>query len=60
LNLIQKANNQAMPEFDQQLLKQALKTLDGNPVALCARALPLKELPDSPGKGSEPGYYRRT
>ena len=60
LNLIQKANNQAMPEFDQQLLKQALKTMDGNPVALFARAPPLNELPDSPGKASEPGYYRGT
>jgi len=49
-----------MPEFDQQLLKQALKTLDGNPVALFEKTPPLKELPVSPGKDSEPGYYRGT
>lgn len=45
LGLIQKANNQAVPEFDPEVLRQALKALDGNPVALFERAPPLPELP---------------
>ncbi len=34
IKLIQKANNQNLPEFDQTALNQPLTTLDGNPVAL--------------------------
>jgi len=43
LALIQKANNQEMPEFDQVALNQALKDLDGTPVALYERLPPLEE-----------------
>ena len=57
LKLIQKANNQNMPEFDQQALKQALKTLDGNPVALYKR-LPRQEGITAPvAQGSHGGYF---
>lgn len=58
LKLIQKANNQVMPEFDQQVLKQTLETLDGNPVAIFERAPPQEELPDSASKDTGVGYYR--
>lgn len=43
LALIQKANNQEMPEFDQVALNQALKDLDGTPVPLYERLPPLEE-----------------
>jgi L,D-transpeptidase ErfK/SrfK len=41
LNLIQKATNEEMPEFDQKALNQALKDLDGEPVAIYDRPLTL-------------------
>ncbi len=47
LNLIQKANNQEMPEFDQKALNDALKNLDGDPVALYERLPPLEEIPSN-------------
>jgi L,D-transpeptidase ErfK/SrfK len=40
LNLIQKANGGVLPEFDKQVLRQALAQPNGNPVALYRRALP--------------------
>lgn len=43
LTLIQKANNGELPEFDQVALNQALKDLDGTPVALYERLPPLEE-----------------
>ncbi|MGR8998442.1 MAG: L,D-transpeptidase family protein, partial [Gammaproteobacteria bacterium] len=43
LALIQKANNGELPEFDQVALNQALKDLDGTPVALYERLPPLEE-----------------
>ncbi|MCX7103859.1 MAG: L,D-transpeptidase family protein [Methylococcales bacterium] len=42
LALIQKANNDELPEFDQVALNQVLKDLDGTPVAIYER-LPLLE-----------------
>jgi L,D-transpeptidase ErfK/SrfK len=74
LKLIQKATKEEMPEFDQKALNQALKELDGEPVAVYER-VPLMEpqevapsqekvFPDAdpvsapPGKGSPGGYYR--
>jgi len=41
LALIKKANNQEIPEFDQLALNQALKNLDGDPVAIYERLPPL-------------------
>ncbi|MFA5982861.1 MAG: L,D-transpeptidase family protein [Methylococcaceae bacterium] len=41
LNLIQKANNGEMPEFDQQALNNALNRLSGDPVAVYERLPPL-------------------
>jgi L,D-transpeptidase ErfK/SrfK len=41
LNLIRKANNQELPEFDQKALNDALSKLDGEPVALYERLPPL-------------------
>ncbi|MFZ2170810.1 MAG: L,D-transpeptidase family protein [Methylococcaceae bacterium] len=43
LTLIQKANNGELPEFDQVALNQALKDLDGTPVALYERLPSLEE-----------------
>ena len=43
LALIQKANNGELPEFDQVALNQALKDLDGTPVALYERLPPLED-----------------
>lgn len=43
LSLIQKANNNEMPEFDQAILNDALSKLDGNPVAIYERLPPLEE-----------------
>jgi len=45
LNLIQKANNQELPEFDQIRLNEALKKLDGDPVAIYERLPPIEEIP---------------
>jgi L,D-transpeptidase ErfK/SrfK len=39
LNLIQKANGESLPEFDEKALKQALTQLTGNPVAIYRRPL---------------------
>jgi len=55
LNLIQKANNQVIPEFDRQALKQALETLDGNPVALFTRKQPMQESSGNVESGSHYG-----
>jgi len=41
LALIKKANNRELPEFDQLALNQALKNLDGDPVAIYERLPPL-------------------
>ena len=41
LNLIRKATKEEMPEFDQKALNQALKDLDGEPVAVYERVAPL-------------------
>ncbi|MGZ8193231.1 MAG: L,D-transpeptidase family protein [Methylobacter sp.] len=62
LALIQKANNQEMPEFDQKALNDALKNLDGDPVALYERLPPLEEtpMPIPVGSGSRDGYYHGT
>lgn len=62
LALIQKANNQEMPEFDQQALNQALINLDGDPVAIYERLPPLEETlkPIPVGRGSPDGYYHGT
>jgi L,D-transpeptidase ErfK/SrfK len=43
LTLIQKANNDELPEFDQVALNQVLKDLDGTPVAIYERLPPLEE-----------------
>jgi L,D-transpeptidase ErfK/SrfK len=43
LELIQKANNGELPEFDQVALNKALKDLDGTPVPLHERLPPLEE-----------------
>ncbi len=43
LALIQKANNDELPEFDQVALNQVLKDLDGTPVAIYERLSPLEE-----------------
>jgi L,D-transpeptidase ErfK/SrfK len=43
LALIQKANNNELPEFDQVALNQVLKDLDGTPVAIYERLPPLEE-----------------
>ncbi|UOA08680.1 L,D-transpeptidase family protein [Methylobacter sp. S3L5C] len=46
LSLIQKANNDELPEFDQVALNKALKDLDGTPVPLYERLPPLEgEIP---------------
>lgn len=73
LQLIQKATKEEAPEFDQKALNQALKDLDGEPVAIYER-VPVMEpeetvaseegKPNAPnpaqtaGKGSPGGYYR--
>ena len=44
LALIQKANNNELPEFDQQVLNEALKKQTGNPVALYERLPPMDEI----------------
>ena len=43
LDLIQKASNGELPEFDQVALNQTLKELDGTPLALYERLPPLEE-----------------
>jgi L,D-transpeptidase ErfK/SrfK len=75
LQLIQKATGEEAPEFDQKALNQALKDLDGEPVAIYERvpvvepqeAVPSEEgnpnatNPEpAAGKGSPGGYYRGT
>ncbi len=47
LNLIQKVNNQELPEFDQTLLNEALTKLDGDPVAIYERLPPIEEISDT-------------
>ena len=42
LRLIQKANNQEMPDFDQKALNQTLKEQRGEPVAIYERLPPLE------------------
>ena len=42
LQLIQKANNNELPEFDQTILNDALKKLDGDPVVIYERLPPLE------------------
>jgi L,D-transpeptidase ErfK/SrfK len=73
LSLIQKAIGESEPEFDQKALNQALKDLDGEPVAIYER-IPVMEtqqaspeegdikgqVPISGGKGSAGGYYHGT
>ncbi|MSS75949.1 MAG: hypothetical protein EXR90_03465 [Methyloglobulus sp.] len=76
LRLIQKATKEEMPEFDQEALNQALKDLDGEPVAVYER-VPMMEpqeaapapnqkevFPDAnpapAGQGSSGGYYHGT
>ncbi len=52
LNLIQKATKEEMPEFDQKALNQALKDLDGEPVAIYERApmlMPQEAMPSVEG-----------
>jgi len=46
-----------MPEFDQQALKQALKDLDGNPVALYQRLPQQKGITMPVVQSSHDGYY---
>jgi L,D-transpeptidase ErfK/SrfK len=63
LELIKKANNGEMPDFDQKALNEALKNLDGDPVALYERLPPLEETPLSLPVGHSPspdGYYHGT
>jgi L,D-transpeptidase ErfK/SrfK len=43
LQLIQKANNGEIPDFDQTVLNDVLTKLDGDPVALYERLPPLEE-----------------
>ncbi|MDD2660432.1 MAG: L,D-transpeptidase family protein [Methylococcales bacterium] len=58
LKLIEKANNLNMPEFDHLALNQALKTLDGNPVAIYRRLPQQNELSAPVSQSSHGGYYR--
>ncbi len=44
LGLIQKANNQVLPDFDQKALDSALKNQSGEPVAIYERLPPLDEV----------------
>jgi L,D-transpeptidase ErfK/SrfK len=52
LDLIKKATKEEMPEFDQKALNQALKDLDGEPVAVYER-VPLTEPQDAVPSGEE-------
>lgn len=52
LQLIQKATKEEMPEFDQKALNQALKDLDGEPVAIYER-VPLMEPQEAAPSGEE-------
>lgn len=47
LELIQKVNNQEIPDFDQKALNDALKKLDGDPVAIYERLPPIEEIPST-------------
>lgn len=46
LNLIQKANNNELPEFDQKILNEVLAKLDGEPMAIYERLPPIEETID--------------
>lgn len=48
LALIQKANNNEIPDFNQTILNEALTKLDGDPVALYERLPPLEEVSPTP------------
>lgn len=56
LNLIRKATQEEMPEIDQKALNQALKDLDGEPVAIYER-VPVMETQDAlpAPDGADPG-----
>jgi L,D-transpeptidase ErfK/SrfK len=58
LDLIQKANNGELPEFDQVALNQTLKELDGTPLALYERLPPLEE--EIPATEPEPEPVAKT
>jgi L,D-transpeptidase ErfK/SrfK len=63
LDLITKANNGELPEFDQKALNDALQNSDGDPVAIYERLPPLEATKTSsevmPSDKSAPnGYYR--
>lgn len=65
LALIIKATKEEMPDFDQQALNQALKSLDGDPVAIYERLPPLEEelreaQPSSVNEASPAGKNRGT
>ncbi len=47
LGLIQKANNQELPDFDQQALNKVLKEQSGEPIAIYERLPPLEEAASS-------------
>ena len=70
LRLIQKANKQEMPDFDQKALNQALKEQTGDPVAIYERLPPLEGMNETlpvrapapapapaPKKASPKGYH---
>lgn len=60
LALIKKATQEEMPDFDQKALNGALKSLDGDPVAIYERLPPIDE--DLPGPGlnqASPESYNR-
>ena len=48
LQLIQKANNNEIPDFDQTILNDVLTKLDGEPTALYERLPPLEEVSPTP------------
>ena len=48
LQLIQKANNNELPDFDQTILNDVLTKLDGEPTALYERLPPLEEVSPTP------------
>jgi L,D-transpeptidase ErfK/SrfK len=45
LGLIQKANNQEIPDFDQKALNETLTKLDGDPTPIYERLPPLEDTP---------------
>ena len=59
LNLIRKATKEEMPEFDQKALNQALKELDGEPVAIYERVPTMLPQEASPaGEGVSPSQEK--